>query len=61
MNRKKKRKNKEINILEDLVRIINQYFPESINKFEGLIEVRFQTYAKYKMKVIFIVGLMTFQ
>ena len=59
MNRRERReKNKEINILEDLVRIIKQYFPELINKFEGLTDVRHQSYVKYKMKVIFIVRLM---
>mgnify|MGYP004691245003 FL=1 len=36
----KKRKNKEINILEDLVRIIKQFFPELINKIEGLTNPR---------------------
>lgn len=50
----KKRKNKEINILEDLVRIIKQFFPELINKIEGLTNIRRQSYVKYKMKVIFM-------
>ena len=54
----KKEEKKEINILEDLVRIIKQYFPELINKFEGLTDIRHQSYVKYKMKVIFIVRLM---
>lgn len=59
MNRKERReKNKEINILENLIRIIKQYFPELINRFEGLTDVRHQSYVKYKMKVIFIVRLM---
>ena len=59
MNRKERReKNKEINILEDIVRIIKQYFPELINKFEGVTDVRHKSYVKYKMKVIFIVRLM---
>lgn len=59
MNRKERReKKKEINILEDLVRIIKQYFPELINKFDGLTDIRHQSYVKYKMKVIFIVRLM---
>lgn len=59
MNRKEKRNKKgEINILEDLIQIINQYFPELINKFEGLTDKRNQSYIKYKMKVIFIVRLM---
>ena len=56
MNRREKKK--EINILEELVIIIKQYFPELINKFEGLTDVRNQSYVKYQMKVIFIVRLM---
>ena len=59
MNRKERReKKKEINILKELVIIIKQYFPELINKFEGLTDVRNQSYVKYQMKVIFIVRLM---
>ena len=59
MNRRERReKNKEINILEDLVRIIKQYFPELINKFDGLTDLRNQSYIKYTMKVIFIVRLL---
>ena len=56
MNRREKKK--EINILEELVIIIKQYFPEFINKFEGLTDARNQSYVKYQMKVIFIVRLM---
>ena len=37
---------------------MKQYFPELINKFEGLTDTRNQSYVKYKMKVIFIVRLM---
>lgn len=48
----------EIYILKELVIIIKQYFPELINKFEGLTDVRNQSYVKYRMKVIFIVILM---
>ena len=48
----------EIYILKELVIIIKQYFPELINKFEGLTDVRNQSYVKYQMKVIFIVRLM---
>jgi hypothetical protein len=52
LNRKERRsKNKEINILEETITIINQYFPELINKFEGLTDTRKQPYVKYKMKV----------
>ena len=59
LNRKERRnKNKEINILGELITIIKQYFPELINKFEGLTDTRNQSYVKYQMKVIFIVRLM---
>lgn len=59
MNRKEKRNKKsELNILNDLVTVINQYFPELISKFNGLTDLRNQSYVKYQMKVIFIVRLM---
>ena len=59
MNRKDKRvKKKELNILGDVITIINQYFPELINKFEGLTDLRHQSYVEYKMKVIFMVRLL---
>lgn len=59
MNRKDKRNKKsELNILNDLVTVINQYFPELIKKFNGLTDLRNQSYVKYQMKVIFIVRLM---
>ena len=59
MNRKEKRnKKKELNVLNEVITIINQYFPELINKFEGLTDLRNQSYVKYKMKVIFIVRLL---
>ena len=59
LNRREKReKKKELNVLEDVITMINQYFPELINKFEGLTDLRHQSYVKYKMKVIFIVRLM---
>lgn len=59
MNRKERRnKKKELNILGNVITIINQYFPELINKFEGLTDIRHQSYVKYRMKVIFIVRLM---
>ena len=36
LNRKEKReKSKELNILEEIILIINQYFPKLIEKFEG--------------------------
>ena len=59
MNRKEKReRKKELNILNDLVTIIKQYFPELIDKFNRLTDLRNQSYVKYQMKVIFIVRLM---
>lgn len=59
MNRKEKRnKKQELNILKDIVTIINQYFPELINKFEGLTDLRHQAYVTYRIKVIFIVRLL---
>lgn len=59
MNRKEKRmKKKELNILQEIINVIHQYFPELINKFEGLTDLRNQSYVKYQMKVIFIVRLM---
>ena len=59
MNRKEKREKKEkINVLNDLVSIIRQYFPELVNKFNGLTDLRNQSYVVYQMKVIFIVRLM---
>lgn len=61
MNRKEKRERKEeINILNNLVTVIKQYFPELINQFNGLTDERNQSYIKYEMKVIFMVRLMGF-
>lgn len=58
MNRKERReKKKEIDILGKVITIIKQYFPELINKFEGLTDLRHQSYVKYKMKVVFMVRL----
>ena len=59
MNRREKRiKSKELNILGEVITIINQYFPELIEKFEGLTDLRHQSYVRYKMKVIFMVRLL---
>ena len=59
MNRKERREKKsELNILKNLVTIIQQYFPELIKQFNGLTDIRNQSYVKYQMKVIFIVRLM---
>ena len=57
MNRKERR-TKEINLLESLVQIMKQYFPELINKFNELTDLRNQSYVKYQMKVIFMVRLL---
>ena len=59
MNRKEIReKKKELNVLNDVITIVNQYFPELISKFEGLTDLRHQSYVTYKMKVIFMVRLL---
>lgn len=59
MNRKERRENrKELDLLSEVINIIKQYFPELINKFDGLTDLRNQSYIKYKMKVIFIVRLL---
>ena len=59
MNRKEKRnKRKEISVLGEVVKIVRQYFPELIDKFEGLTDLRNQSYVTYQMKVIFIVRIM---
>jgi len=59
LNRKEKREKKsELNILNDLVTMVKQYFPELIDKFNSLTDLRNQSYVKYKMKVIFIVRLL---
>ena len=58
MNRKERRsKNKEISLLGELVTIMKQYFPELIDKFEGLTDTRHQSYVTYQMKIIFMVRL----
>ncbi len=59
MNRKERReKNKEINIFEEVVQIIKQYFPELLERFDKLTDVRHQSYKKYEMRVIFLVRLL---
>ena len=53
MNRAEKRKKfKEINVLNEVVSIIRSYFPELINMFNNLTDLRNQSYVKYQMKVI---------
>ncbi len=59
MKRAEKRAKKaEINVLDEIVKIINQYFPELIKKFNELTDIRHQSYVKYQMKVIFMVRLL---
>ena len=59
MNRKEKRKiKKEINIFEDVVNIIKQYFPQLTQKLEELTDARHQSYVEYKMSVITVTRLL---
>ena len=59
MNRKEKRKiKKEINIFEDVVNIIKQYFPQLTQKMEELTDTRHQSYVEYKMSVITVTRLL---
>ena len=59
MNRAERRKlKKEINMFSNVVNIINQYFPELIEKFEKLTDVRHQSYVDYSMSTIMIVRLL---
>ena len=59
MNRREKRKMKrEINIFEDVVNIIKQYFPQLTQKLEELTDVRHQSYVEYKMSVITVTRLL---
>ena len=59
MNRAEKRKKfKEINVLNEVISIMRSYFPELISKFNNLTDMRHQSYVTYKMKVIFMVRLL---
>ena len=59
MNRKERRENeKEISILEEVVNIIKQYFPELMKEFDKLTDKRHQSYVVYEMRVIFLVRLL---
>ena len=59
MNRAEKRKKlKEINMLNEIVAIIKKYFPELINMFNNITDLRNQSYITYQMKVIFMVRLL---
>lgn len=59
MNRTEKRKKfEEINVLNEVISIMRSYFPELINKFNNLTDLRHQSYVTYQMKVIFMVRLL---
>lgn len=59
MNRKERRENsKQINVLEEVINIIKQYFPELLNQFDKMTDKRHQSYVVYKMRVIFLVRLL---
>ena len=56
MNRKERReKRKQINVLEEVIKIIKQYFPELLDEFDKLTDKRNQSYVVYKMRTIFLV------
>ena len=60
MNRKERRSfKKEINIFSDVVKILKQYFPELISKFEKLTDTRNQSYVEYQMSVIMVTRLLS--
>ncbi len=59
MKRKEKReKLEEINTLNEVITIIRNYFPDLIEKFNCLTDIRHQSYVKYEMKIIFMVRLL---
>ena len=58
VTRKEKReKDKETDLLKEIVTIMRQYFPELIDRFNLLTDERHQSYVEYEMKVIFVVRL----
>ena len=59
MNRYERRKiEKEINMFSNVINIIKQYFPDLVEKFDKLTDIRHQSYVEYSMKVIMIVRLL---
>ena len=59
MTREKRRAiNEEVDVLDNVVAIINKYFPELLDLFNRLTDLRHQSYVKYQMKVIFLVRLL---
>ena len=55
---KRKEKDSETDLLKEIVTIMRQYFPELINRFNLLTDLRHQSYVEYEMKVIFVVRLL---
>ena len=58
MNRKERRElRKDENLVKELYLIINKYFPNLLNMFDNLTDIRNQSYVTYKMKTICITRL----
>ena len=58
MNRKQRRElRKDKNLIIELFAIINKYFPDLLDKFEKLTDIRHQSYVSYNMKVICVTRL----
>lgn len=61
MTRKMRRElKKAVNPLEELLIIINQYFPELINWIDNLTDTRNQSYVKYDFKVCLLMQILAF-
>ena len=58
MNRKQRRElRKDKNLITELFSIINKYFPDLLNKFSNLTDVRNKSYVTYNMKTICVTRL----
>ena len=58
MNRKERRDlRKDKNLITELFSIINKYFPDLLNKFSNLTDVRNKSYVTYNMKTICVTRL----
>lgn len=58
MNRKERRTlRKDKDLIKELYSIILKYFPQLLNMFENLTDIRNQSYVTYKMKTICVTGL----
>ena len=61
MNRKERRTlRKDKDLIKELYSIILKYFPQLLNMFENLTDVRNQSYVTYKMKTICVTRLFGF-